>query len=261
MDALTAADPTELPRATYYQVVHTLRGLLPPPITATPEGAAHRDHAAIAHVASLLPANPDEANLAAQYVAAGAHALDCLRLTREYPNDTALFVKCTAQSASMMRQARGWRTALQRAQDARRKRGADPVLRDAAAATEHTALGLLADALHQAPVPRAAELSPLPDPALPAEKPFNPVTEAERYAVLHRKRAVLIRRLGRLPDKVNVGWLRPEVVQAIVTGTTPILRALDQKTPRGGRSLLPEGAGSAWLAAADQAQSRDTETE
>jgi hypothetical protein len=32
--------------------------------------------------------------------------------------------------------------------------------------------------------------------------------------------------LGNLPPKF--GWLAPEVVHAVATGTTPILRALDQ---------------------------------
>jgi hypothetical protein len=41
---------------------------------------------------------------------------------------------------------------------------------------------------------------------------------------------VLIRRLGHLPPKF--GWLAPEVVHAVVTGTTPILRALDAKPAR-----------------------------
>ena len=58
----------------------------------------------------------------------------------------------------------------------------------------------------------------------------NPIAEAERYALQHRKRAVLIRRLGHLPPKF--GWLAPEVVFTIATGTTPILCALDEKPAR-----------------------------
>ena len=50
--------------------MHSLRGSLPPPVSATPEDLAHRDRAAIAQVACLLPANADEVELAAQYVAA-----------------------------------------------------------------------------------------------------------------------------------------------------------------------------------------------
>ena len=222
MDTPPAPSPTDeallLPRATYYQVVHTLRTALPPPITATQGDATRRDCAAIAHVASLLPANPDEANLAAQYVAASAQALDCQRLARQYPADTELFLKCTAQSASMMRQARSWRLALLRAQATREKREADVEAREAAARTEQRALGLMADALAHTPPAPAAAAPPKP----------TPIAEAERYALLHRKRAALIRSLGRLPDKLDVGPLPPEVVHAIVTGTTPILRALDK---------------------------------
>jgi hypothetical protein len=207
-----------LSRATYYQVTHTLRAGLPPPVTETLEDEARRDFAAIAHVASLLPATPDEANLAAQYVAASAQALDCQRLARMHEADSSFMLKCFAQSAGMMRQAKSWRLALLRAQAVREKREADPAARDAATQTEHRTLGLMADALVNAPLAATAAESP-PQP--------SPITEAERYAVDHRKRAVLIRRFRRLPDKLDCGAMRPEVVHAIVTGTTPILRALD----------------------------------
>ncbi len=194
----------------------------PPPITDTPEDAARRDLAAIAHVASLLPANPDEANLAAQYVAASAQALDCQRLARAYPNDPAHMLKCFAQSASMMRQARSWRSALLLAQAGREKRGTDVAADGAAKETEQRAPGLMADALSAAP------LTPTPEVPL---KP-DPIAEAEQYARHHRKRAILIRRLGRVPQKLDFGPLRPETVHAIVTGTTPVLRALDEKPHR-----------------------------
>jgi hypothetical protein len=52
---------------------------------------------------------------------------------------------------------------------------------------------------------------------------------AERYATFHRKNATLIRRLGRLPERVAVGAVAPEVVHAIATGTTPILTALGSR--------------------------------
>jgi hypothetical protein len=41
---------------------------------------------------------------------------------------------------------------------------------------------------------------------------------------------MLVRRLGHLPPKF--GWLPLDVVHAIATGTTPILRALDEKPAR-----------------------------
>ncbi len=100
-------DPTpRLSRDACYQIVHTLRASLPPPVTDTPGDASRRDNAAIAHVASLLPANTDEANLAALYVAAQACAMECLQLARTWRNDLAAFLKCTARSAAMMQQAR-----------------------------------------------------------------------------------------------------------------------------------------------------------
>jgi len=209
-----------LPRATYYQLVHTLRGVLPPPVTDTQEDLARRDLAAIAHIASLLPDNPDEANLAAQYVGASAQAFDCQRLARQHEDDPARMLQCIAQSARMMREAKGWRLALLRAQAARTARAADTAASDAATQVERRTLGLMADAL--------AAAAPVP-----GESPRrNPVTEAERYALLHRKHATLIRRLGRLPDRREIGWLPPDVVHAIATGTTPGLCALDKQSRR-----------------------------
>ena len=224
MDPQPSPTPTDialqLSRDTYYQVVHTLRTSLPSPVTDTPEDADRRDRAVIARIASLLPATPDEANIAAQYVAAGAQALDCQRLARQFPNDPELILKCTAQCASMMRNARSWLNVLLRSQAAREKRDGDSTAAAQAAATERNALALMADALLQTPPAQPAPAAPTP----------GPIAEAERYALLHRKRATLIRRLGRLPEKINVGPIPPEIVQALITGTTPILRSLD-KTP------------------------------
>lgn len=210
MDHRAAPAPADtLPSSICLELAHTLRKNLPAPVTDSPDDAARWERAAIEHAASLLPATADEANLAALYVAASAQALDCLRLARLYPNDTAVVLRCTAQSASMMRQARAFRTALDRAQTAGRKREAAP---DGDAAG-HQPLAPVADAPAQARSPQ---------PPRP-----NPIAEAERYALQHRKRAVLIRRLGHLPPKF--GWLAPEAVHAIATGTTPILCALDER--------------------------------
>jgi hypothetical protein len=229
MEAQTAT-PTDaafvLSRATYYQVTHTLRRLLPPPITDTPEDAVRRDCAAIAHVASLLPATPDEANLAAQYVGASAQALDCQRLAREHEGDLRQMLRCFAQSARMMREAKSWRLALMRAQAAREARDGDETAREAATAAETRVLSLMADALAHGPPP------PAPSAAPKAAPQPSPIAEAERYATLHRKNASLIRRLGRMPDRLDIGGLAPEVVHAIATGTTPILAALGAKSVR-----------------------------
>ena len=208
-----------LAKDTYYQVVHTLRGLLPLPATGTSEDLTRRDNAAIAHVASLLPVNADEANIAAQHVAANAYAMDCLRVAREYAAaDHSFFLQCNARAVSMMRQARAARVLLLRVQDERRTREADHSAADRAAWTEHSALGLMIDALGAAP----------PPPQPPTEEPVaDPIAEAEQYAIIYPQRAARIRVLGGLPQPLDFGPPSPELVQAIITGDTPTLRALD----------------------------------
>jgi hypothetical protein len=90
-----------------------------------------------------------------------------------------------------MREARSWRLALLRAQAGREKRDTDEAASDAATETEQRVLGLMADALSAVPRTPASEPPPQPDP----------IAEAEQYALHHRKRAILIRRLGRVPQK------------------------------------------------------------
>lgn len=219
--AATTAEPTyHLARETRWEVVHTLQGSLPPPFPDTPEATARRDAAAIEHVASLHPADVEEANLAAQYVAACAQALDSLRLARQSAASLAHILRCTAQSASMMRQARAWRSLLMRVQAARQASEADPVARAPAACPGPT----------QAASPAVTALAPPAEEPEPSAQPRrDPIAEAEQYARQHRKRAALIRSLGHLPDRLAVGRLPADVVHAIVTGVTPLLRALSQK--------------------------------
>src|ERR1700723_1017347 len=81
----------------YYQLVYTLTGLLPPPIDDTSEALRTRNHAAIAKVAALLPVNANEADLAAQCIAARAQAEDILRLLRQNAGDILLVMRLDAQ--------------------------------------------------------------------------------------------------------------------------------------------------------------------
>jgi hypothetical protein len=220
----------QLPRDMYYHLVHTLRTSLPPPISDTPEDLVRRDNAAIAQIASLLPANADEANIAAQYVAAGAQALDSLRLARVHAADTPRALQCTAQAASMMRESRGARSLLLRVQADRRKREADNVSLDRAAWLEHCTIGLMADALGRNPPAPMAEPPPPPSAPTPPEEAWpqpDPLAEADEYAIIYPRRAALIRSLGGLPPRCDFGPPEPELVQAIVTGISPTLRALD----------------------------------
>jgi hypothetical protein len=54
------------------------------------------------------------------------------------------------------------------------------------------------------------------------------LTEAEQYAAIYPDRAALIRATGGLPPKPSFGPPEPDIVEAIVNGTGPILRALDR---------------------------------
>ena len=81
----------------YYQLVYTLTDLLPPPLGDTPEALRTRNHAAIAKVAALLPANANEADLAAQCIAARAQAEEILRLIRQHAGDILLVMRLNAQ--------------------------------------------------------------------------------------------------------------------------------------------------------------------
>ena len=219
----------QLPRDAYYQCIHTLHTSLPPPDTDTPEDIAHRDNAAIAQVAGLLPANAAEAHLASQFVAANAQAMHCLRLSRDPVMPLVRVLQCSAQSASMMRQSQGALRMLLALQAARQKLEANAAALDRAAWTEHCAAGLMAHALTGDPL-AAVDLpppppTPAPEPA--AEPEPDPAAEAEAYALIYPRRAALIRQLGRLPDNPSFGPPEDYLVRALVTGGSPALPALD----------------------------------
>src|SRR5487761_2733683 len=115
---------TDLEIHLYYQVVYTLGGLLPPPLDDTPEARYTRDHAAIAKVATLLPVNAIEVDLAAQCIAAWAQAEEMLRLAGRHADDTALMLRLNRQYASMVRTALAVQGRLMRVQAVRQKREA-----------------------------------------------------------------------------------------------------------------------------------------
>jgi hypothetical protein len=108
----------------YYQLVYTLTGLLPPPLDDTPEALRTRNHAAIAKVAALLPVNANEADLAAQCIAARAQAEDLLRLLHQHAGDIGLVMRLNAQYGSMVRTSLSMHGRLMRVQALRHKREA-----------------------------------------------------------------------------------------------------------------------------------------
>ena len=173
--------------------------------------------------------------LGAEFVAAHAQAMDALRLARDPGMAVALVLKCSAQAASMMRQAQSAMRLLLRMQAARQKIEADSVATDRAAWTEHCAAGLMAQALPGARPAAVAEPPPPPEPPAPEPEPeADPVAEAEEYAVLYPQRAALIRRLGRVPDNVSFGPPEDRLVRALVTSRTPTLLALDREAGEAG---------------------------
>ncbi len=249
----------QLQRDIYRQVGHALRAALPPPLADTQEALDRRDRTAMGLAASLRPVNAEEATIAAHYVAANAHAMDCMRLMRENAGQPAA-VRLDAQAHRAMREARGARSLLLRVQTERRKREKDHAACDQDAWSEHIALTLLTGALDHAPpapvaappppepapvaepqppmpapavAPPPAEPSPPPPALKPAddgELPFDGPAAADRYAIVYPRRAALIRRRGGVPDDCDFGPPEPELVPFIVTGTSPALRSLDSPT-------------------------------
>jgi len=220
-----------LPAHAYYQLIHTLRLALPPPpgVKPGPDELLRRDHAAIARIAALVPANAAEADLAAQFVAASEQWKDCLRLAQAPETTPEWAAKCRAQAASMMRQANSALRLLLRLQEAREKREAANAGCDRAAWTEHCAIGLMAEALapdpHPNPLPAgegAPPLLPVPLGEGRGEGEPDVMAEAEHYAVIYPERAALIRALGRVPDDVSFGPPDDELVQALVTSRASV---------------------------------------
>jgi hypothetical protein len=140
METFSPPHPTiDLATHLYYQLVYTLTGLLPPPIDDTPEALRTGNHAAIAKVAALLPVNANEADLAAQCIAARAQAEEMLRLLRQHADDIGLVMRLNAQYGSMLRTSLSVHGRLMRVQALRHKREAIDGAANADAWTLHVA--------------------------------------------------------------------------------------------------------------------------
>jgi hypothetical protein len=123
METFSPPQPAiDLSTELYYQLVYTLTDFLPPPLDDTPEALRARNLAAIAKVAALLPVNANEADLAAQCIAARAQAEDVLRLVRQHADDIGLVMRLNAQYGSMVRTSLSVHGRLMRVQALRQKR-------------------------------------------------------------------------------------------------------------------------------------------
>jgi hypothetical protein len=151
----------------YYQLVYTFSDLLPPPLDDTPAGLRARNLAAIAKVAALLPVNANEADLAAQCIAARAQAEDVLRLLRQHAGDIHMTIRLNAQYTSMVRTSLSVHARLMRVQALRQKRetAADAAETDACALhIAERSMMEMADAAWPEAAPKAAPAAaPAPD--------------------------------------------------------------------------------------------------
>ena len=171
-------------------------------------------------VAALNPADAFEARLAARIVAMDAHAADTLRLAGLAVNDPAEMHRCRAQAASMSRQSNAALRSLLCMQETREKQIAE---------THPAAMERAGYWFHEIPV-----AAPEPEPAPPAAPaPFDQLTEAERYAVIYPDRAARIRAAGGLLAAPDFGPPEPDLVDAIVHGSSPLLLALDRQRHNG----------------------------
>jgi hypothetical protein len=131
-----AAPGTSLSRDAYRHVIFTLRNAMPavPDTGRDPaEALAWRDHAAIAQVAGFCPANPAEAAMAAEFVAAHAQAMAVMQEAQDPNTPRDWIPRCRAQAACMMRLAQGAVRALMRMQAARERRAGEQAAADWAA--------------------------------------------------------------------------------------------------------------------------------
>lgn len=212
-----------LPAKVSRDVYAILAASLPPTALGTAEAHAERISDAMDAVAALRPADSMEARLAADIVATEAYALDCLSLAGEHRSDLRATLSCRAQATAMLKQMRS----LLRDYEVRQ------ALHDKALAESHpVALGKSGYWFKEISVPEPEPpAEPPPDTTVPGAPPpdstFERMTETEQYAVLYEKRAARIRQAGGLPESLDFPPPDPKIVEALVTGTSPILQALD----------------------------------
>jgi hypothetical protein len=210
----------------------------------TSDEARLRRRLALEAIQELRPATALEARLAAQAVAADAHAADSLRLAAVHRDDVVKSGQCRAQASGMMRQMHRARQALELLQRERRRRRwfenrpasgffppAEPPIEPPAEPPAEPPIEPPAEppAEPQAelPLPAAPPVAPAP-PAIPPEA----LARAEAYARRNPLLAARIRAAGGL-TAASVAGFRPSqlpdrtVAWVLAHGTTPVLAALD----------------------------------
>jgi hypothetical protein len=209
-----------LPQSVALEVYAMLCDALPTPRIDTPEARAARLDTAMAAVAALHPADACEALFATQIIGANAHALDCLRDAARPGQPPEEVRRSRAQAATMMRHMQSGLRMLRRDQALREKLEAEMH-----PPTMERAGWWFRDASVPEPSPAEPAAAQPPEPPRPA---FSDLSEAEQYALIYPDRAALIRANGGLPPRCDFGPPEPELVEALVHGSTPLLRALDR---------------------------------
>ena len=148
-----------LPREAFQEILRTLRGCLPPPEGELAEDWERRDRAALAKAAALRPETAAEGEVAAQFVAAAAWAMDCLRQAVERRLEFNVARKCQAQAASLMRESKSALRLLLKLQAERSAFATDTEAADRAAWAEHAAFGMMEGGLRAPPREASAAVS------------------------------------------------------------------------------------------------------
>ena len=145
----SSPDPdADLPGMVLHAMVRDLVQGLPDPIEDTPEARAERDHAAIAEVAMLAPADGPEIRIAIRCVTADAGTNAHLRRMNIHSEDVPTHLRFSVQATTTGRAANANRALLQRVQTQRRKRRPDAT-DDADAQAERRARDGLMRAWHE----------------------------------------------------------------------------------------------------------------
>ena len=207
--------------ANYREYFAELCRELPPLPGEDAEARALRLKSAMDAVVALNPDNAFEARLAVRVVSADGHAADALRSAALAADDADAVRRCRAQAASMARTSDAALRGLQRMQSTRDRQ---------LAAMHPAAMGRAGYWFKEVSVPAPArDPAPAPEPrqAEPEAEPVHDIAaEADMYAIMYPGRVARIRAAGGLPANLDFGPPEPELVEAILHGTAPRLRAL-----------------------------------
>jgi hypothetical protein len=184
-------------------------------------------------VAHLLPENAAEAEVAVLVVAAQSRAREALRAASQPGLDPDQTRRCTAQAATMMRQADSGIRTLLRMQAERQK--AETAMRPAA--MERAGYWFRSATIAEPEVDHESAIQlPLPSreggggrgTVEPPKLEYGAMTPAERLVTLYPDRATAILAAGGLPARLTFPPPDPDVVAELLTSNSPLIRGFRQ---------------------------------